>query len=125
MNSIKFLFLISITIILASCASLNKSECLSSDWQAIGHKDGSNGRDATYSDKHNQACAEFGIKLDAAEYKTGYKAGLVQFCTAEKGYWLGETGQEYKDVCPSELADAYLRGYEKGHYLYRVLQDID
>ncbi len=125
MNSIKLFLLASVTIVLASCASLSKSECLSSDWQAIGYKDGSWGRDASHVKKHGETCSELGVELDDAAYKTGYEAGLTTFCTADKGYWLGETGQKYKDVCPPELADDYLRGYNKGHHLYWVLQGID
>lgn len=125
MNSIKLLFLISIPVILASCATLNKSECLNADWQAIGLEDGSAGRDATYVQKHGKACSEHDSVPDVEQYQLGYEAGLERFCTARMGLWLGETGQDFKDVCPAELGGDYLKGYEKGHRFFRMLEEID
>ena len=125
MHSIKLFVLLSIPFILASCATLNKSECSNTDWQAIGVKDGLNGRDVNYLQNHREACVEHGAKPDVEKYQLGYKAGLARYCTAGKGYWLGESGQDFKDVCPLEFGDAYLKGYKKGHNLYLTLDGLD
>ena len=125
MSGFKLFFLISIPVVLTSCATLNKSECLSADWQAIGLKDGSYGRDVTYIQKHGKACGEYGVKPDIAQYQLGYKAGLARFCTTSKGFWLGESGQDFKDVCPVEFGDDYLKGYQKGHKRFLTLQEVD
>jgi len=63
------------------------------------------------------------VTPNQAQYRTGYEAGLVRFCAAAKGYWLGGTGQEFKDVCPAEFDGEYRKGYEKGVYYFRLLQD--
>ena len=125
MYGMKLFFLLSLPVILASCATLNKSECLDANGQAIGLEDGSNGRDKTYAHKHDKACGEYGVKPDIAQYQVGYEAGLVRFCTAGMGYWLGDSGQEYKDVCPVGLRGDHLKGYEIGHRNYMILEGLD
>jgi hypothetical protein len=130
MNGINKLFLISISTILASCAIFNQSpsdqkSCQNADWQAIGMKDGYNGWDTSYLQKHSQACAKHDVNVDAVQYQAGYAAGLEQFCSVGKGYWLGESGQEYKNTCPAELSEAHLEAYENGRRVFNILQEMD
>ncbi|MDH5356803.1 MAG: DUF2799 domain-containing protein, partial [Gammaproteobacteria bacterium] len=115
MNSSKLFFLLMLPVVLSACATLSQTDCETANWQETGLRDGYNGRDTNYIQKHAQTCAEYGIKPDMEQYQSGYNAGLARFCTANKGYWLGETGQAFKDVCPDNLNADYLKGYEEGY----------
>jgi len=121
MNCSKLFSLISISIILASCATLTQSECQNADWKSIGLDDGSRGRNVTYIQKHSKTCKEYGEKTDVAQYQSGYMAGLARYCTASNGYWLGENGHVFKDVCPVEFGGDYRKGYDKGYRFYRAM----
>lgn len=125
MNRLKLLFIVLLPVVLSACASLSQTECLNADWQAIGFDDGQNGRDLTYVQDRNNSCLAHSVTPDQAQYQSGYEAGLAHFCTAAKGSWLGESGQEFKDVCPAELDGEYRKAYEKGHSFFMMLEELD
>lgn len=125
MNRIKLIYIIPILIVLPSCATLNQSECLNTDWKALGLKDGENGRTSNYVQKHRKACIKHGIIPNSNHYQTGNKIGIEKYCAGIKGFWLGESGQDYKDVCPIELKNNHLNEYEKGKQMFLIMTEID
>jgi hypothetical protein len=125
MNNIKYPLVISISLFVSACATLNKSECRHADWQIIGLEDGSRGRPISYISKHRKACAEHGVSPDLTRYQDGHAAGLTQFCTAEMGFAQGKRGRHYNGVCPAELRGDFLYGYERGRELYLLQKEIN
>ena len=124
MKPIKLLLTISVFLTISACATLNKSECRNADWQIIGMEDGSRGRAITYIGQHRKACAEHGVTPDLDRYQAGHETGLTQFCTAEVGFTQGKRGYGYNGVCPSELRNDFLYGYERGRELYLINREI-
>ena len=124
MNVTKCLSVVSICFLVSACATLNKSECKNADWQIIGLEDGSRGRAVSYIKNHRKACAEHGVAPDLNSYQIGHRAGLVQFCTDEVGFAQGKRGHGYNGVCPRELRNDFLYGYEKGRELYLLNKEI-
>ncbi len=124
MNSIKLAILVSFSLTVSACATLDKSECKNADWQIIGLEDGAKGRAVTYIGNHRKACAEHGIKPNLDQYQIGHQAGLTQFCTAEVGFSRGKKGYTYNGVCPAHLSADFLYGYERGRELYLLNKDI-
>ena len=124
MNNNKLAILVSLSLAVSACATLDKSECQNADWQIIGLEDGSKGRAVTYIGNHRKACAEHGIKPNLDLYQIGHQAGLAQFCTAEVGFSRAKKGYSYNGVCPAHLRADFLYGYEKGRELYLLSKNI-
>jgi len=124
MNHIKLVLILSISLAISACATLNKSECRNADWKIIGLEDGSKGRTTTYIGNHRKACAEHGVTPDLDSYQAGYADGLAQFCTAEVGFARGKRGNQYNGVCPVDLRGDFLYGYERGRELYLLHREI-
>jgi len=114
-----------LALLLAGCATMDKSECRQADWQMIGLEDGAKGHPLNYVSNHRKACAEHGVKPNLDRYRDGHASGLRQFCTAQNGFKRGRTGHQFTDVCPAELRDGFLAGYQTGHELYVLRSEID
>jgi len=102
------------TLILASCATLSKSECQNGEWQATGYNDASRGLTPSRFKAHAKACAKHGIAADNTLYTAGYQDGLKEYCQVEVGILKGRKNEHYKGVCPAELEDDFLYGYLEG-----------
>ncbi len=108
--------LLSVLVILQSCATLTKEECLNGDWQAIGERDGAQGLHPGKQLKlHAAACKLAKVEPDQEVWIQGYKIGLVTYCTPLSGLFYGQLGKPYYKVCPDETEPDFLRG----HYLGR------
>jgi len=110
---------------LTSCATLDKSECQTANWEIVGLEDGSDGRNSSYVGKHRKACSTYGITPDLNAYLRGHKAGLKQFCTEQNGYDQALRGQRNGNVCPAGLATAFNRGYKTGYRFYFQRAEIN
>jgi hypothetical protein len=93
---IKIILPLSIFTILVSCSTLSEKECKSADWSTLGHSDGSKGYKLSRLNKHNKACSEYGIQVNATAYKDGYKSGLKSYCEIDRALQLGLDGKSYK-----------------------------
>ena len=125
MQNYRFLPGILIALLSSGCATMDKSECRQADWQIIGIEDGAKGHPVSYIGNHRKACAEHGIQPDLASYQLGHRAGLTQFCTASNGFSQGRAGRKYNEVCPAELREQFVRGYNTGRELNRLHSEID
>ncbi|MCK4870721.1 MAG: DUF2799 domain-containing protein [Gammaproteobacteria bacterium] len=71
-----------LAVLLGGCvAHLNRQQCLTMNWYQQGFNDGTAGqpqRDLTMS---IQDCAKFKLTVNAAQYKSGWRAGTQIFCT--------------------------------------------
>jgi len=103
---------------LSGCANMNKAECETADWQAIGYEDGVAGnRDSQFS-QHRQECSTHGITANINDYLRGHNEGSQKYCTLSNGFFLGMKGQQYNRNCPEELAPQFLRGLNDGKQIY-------
>jgi len=125
MRSYRIVLVILAALLVSSCATMDKSECRQADWQMIGIEDGAKGHPVSYIGNHRKACAEFGVQPDLARYQLGHQAGLTQFCTARNGFNQGRTGRKYNEVCPAELREQFVRGYNTGHELNQLHSEIN
>lgn len=108
----------------AGCASMNQSECLTADWQAIGYEDGARGEPLSFIGKHRKACAKHGVAPDMAKYDVGRRAGLQEFCTAGNGFSQGRSGKPLRGVCPINLAIDFDRAYQHGRRIYLAATSV-
>jgi len=86
---------------LAGCASLDKDECRTADWRAIGLEDGVKGLALERLGDHRKACAKYGV-------------------TPDNGYRVGRTGESYRGVCPELTTPGFVAAYNRGHELYSL-----
>ncbi len=124
MKIIRLAFCILILLVVSSCATMNKSECLQADWQVIGLEDGAQGRALSYIGTRRKACAEHGVAPNLEQYKIGREAGLKQYCTYKNGYRHGRSGYSYSEVCQRELRGPYSGGFDRGRVIYDMDKEI-
>ena len=117
--------LVALSFLLASCATLDKSECLEAEWKTIGFEDGADGLSPSYVSNHREACAEHGVKPDLDLYRAGHDQGLEVFCTPANGFKQGRTGKTHNDVCPAHLRGQFLIAYDTGEQLYLLDTTIE
>lgn len=107
------------TVALSSCNSMSKEECAAADWAIIGETDGASGHNPQERfAAHVKSCARIKIVPDQTKWYEGYQVGVRRYCTPLNGLSRGEAGDAYHNVCPSELAGEFLRGYGVGQKAY-------
>jgi ribosome modulation factor len=116
----RLFLLLSIGLAGSGCATLDKDECVTAEWETIGYEDGNRGYPASRIGKHRSACAKHGVTPDLALYTKGRERGLIQYCRASVGYHAGVRGKSYKNVCPAASEADFLKGYRYGRRIYEV-----
>lgn len=111
--------------LLAGCASLSEDQCRAGNWGAIGERDGQAGRSASYFSRHVEACAEFGIRPDRAQWEAGRQRGLVLYCTPRNAYEIGREGDRLNDVCPAPQAAVLAAANRRGRTYYSITQEME
>lgn len=104
----------------AGCASMDKDECRTADWRAIGLEDGAAGRALERLGEHRKACAKHGVAPDTDRYIAGRTEGLRTYCTPDNGYRVGRAGEPYRGVCSELSAPAFVAAYDRGRELYTL-----
>ncbi|MEM7215790.1 MAG: DUF2799 domain-containing protein [Pseudomonadota bacterium] len=106
---------IPILLLLASCQTLSKEECIAADWRVIGEQDGAAGYapQQRFGD-HAKSCEKAGVVPNQSLWNEGYQLGLRRFCTPLSGLAHGQKGGQYQNVCPTELAGGFVSGYSLG-----------
>lgn len=102
---------------------MSADDCLSADWLSIGKTDGSRGYEESRFDSRASACTKHGVTADFTAYQNGYNSGIRNFCVASNGYNVGVNKKEYRNVCPADLKDPFLKEYIKG--LNYAINDLD
>ena len=101
-------------MVLASCATLDESQCKTIDWRELGARDAYDGQDRSRIESHRTACADHGIQPDRGAYAIGFDEGLRRLCTAPRGYSFGVDGRTYRNTCPLELDAGFQQGLRLG-----------
>lgn len=117
----RHLALLAGAVLLASCASMSKEECLYADWGAIGYEDGAAGRPISAVSSRREACAKkAGVTVDMIAYRDGREEGLELYCEPSNGYAVGAGGGAYYGVCTGPREAAFMAAYETGRHLYHL-----
>lgn len=109
-----------LTFTLVCCASMTKEECLSANWNEIGNRDGGNGRSISSFDGYVKDCAKVNVVPDRSTYIRGRDVGLSRYCTLNKGYGFGLTGNDYFGICANHNETAFLRGRKLGLEIFAL-----
>lgn len=106
---------LALPLMLGSCATMSKEECVAADWRVVGETDGAAGYDPqSRFAAHAKSCEKAGIVPDQTVWYQGFQSGVVRYCTPLNGLQQGKAGKTYHNVCPADAADGFLRGYNLG-----------
>lgn len=106
-------------LLLSSCATLSRQECLTADWQSIGYTDGVAGYSGHRLQNHSKACAKVGVSPNLTQWEAGRQQGLKQYCTLTNAYKLGLQGYSLNSVCPTNDAAPLENTNYDGRRIYR------
>ncbi|HIF9389428.1 TPA: DUF2799 domain-containing protein [Photobacterium damselae] len=102
---------------------MNENECRTANWYSLDYTDGMNGSDMANSlSNRSSACAEYNVAVNFNQYKSGYEQGVVAFCTESNGYYVASNGYNYRGICPKNLENQFLKGYQQGRKLNQLRQ---
>ena len=110
---------------LSSCATLNESECQVVDWQQLGVTNGAQGQPSAYIAQHQEACARYGIPVNATAWRAGWEQGIRTYCTPANGLNVGRNGRFNRNACPADLALGFDEAYSVGRAVYDARQRRD
>jgi len=106
--------------LLAGCSNTKVSEnvsCAEKDWGEFGRQMAETGREVRTIDKYKNSCSTFD-ENDLDAYLDGYSRGLVTFCTYDTGYQHGSKNMEAQLICPYEIRQDYVKGYNAGKFKF-------
>ena len=106
------------------CRHLSKEECITGAWEEIGRQDGASGETSDKFADHVEECREYKVTPDKTLYMSGRSQGLRRYCTPENGWEMGKRGRTYNSVCPPQLEDAFMQGYNAGKQIYDIDNQI-
>jgi hypothetical protein len=66
-------------LVLAACGTLTESECRSSNWQALGERDGNVYGSQPRVHQYAEQCRAFGVTPSESEYMAGWTYGIAEF----------------------------------------------
>ena len=121
------LILLTSAVILSGCgggATVSENQCIASDWQTLGYRDGVNGIRSSQLLKHQDACVEHGIIPDRAGYMAGWETGVREYCQPNNAFEIGELGGGHANVCPNEMQTVFTTAYRQGRKLYLARVEI-
>lgn len=93
--------------------SVSGDPCGHADWFEVGRIDGLSGITMDHS-TYIGRCEARGTAVDRELYSAGWQRGLLEYCTPERGFDAGRSGQDYQGICPQHVEEAFLRRFKVG-----------
>lgn len=106
-------------LLLNSCETLSKEECLYGSWYELGVKDGRLGKTLDLLGHHQRACTEYGVQVNESEYRSGRTQGLSSYCQLSNAFDTGLRGERYQSVCPREIDVIFERYNDAAYQVYQ------
>lgn len=121
---IKLLVLVGAVLILNGCQTVSRDQCQAEDWAAMGKVDAANGHAMDRFDTIAKDCGSYGITPDPEQYQTGWKQGVILYCTPQNGFNRGRSGDGLSQICPPKLAAPMSSAYDLGRQIYDARNDL-
>lgn len=110
---------------LSGCATLNKNECQTVDWEQLGLQNGQSGQPQTYIAEHQKACAEYKLPVDTAKWEAGWQKGIRNYCTPANGLAVGRQGRTDASMCPADQMQQFSYYNQIGGRVYSAQSEVD
>ncbi|KXJ60829.1 MAG: hypothetical protein AXW14_03535 [Alteromonas sp. Nap_26] len=111
-------------MVLSSCATLDKEECLTADWYTIGFEDGSKGYALNYLANHRKACAEHGVTPNFDQYNLGHNKGTDSFCVPDRALRMAADGHQFPLGCTTESYPQFANAFKQGEQVFMAKQAV-
>lgn len=105
-------------LLLGSCETMSKDQCLAGAWGEQGYQDGSNGLPLSRFEDHAKACAKYSVIPEPTAYQSARQDGLIRYCTVPRGFQAGREGSDYYGVCTPEQETSFLPAYHDGQTVH-------
>ena len=99
--------------------SVSGDPCRNADWFEVGRVDGLSGIPANAS-TYVGRCVSLGVAIDDELYTGGWQRGLVDYCTPDRAFDAGRSGESYSGVCPANLEGAFLKRFKLGERISAI-----
>ncbi len=97
----------------------NEKTCHETNFEDLGYQEGSTGGNSN-AEQYNQACLKKKVQIHLSKYNSGYKRGLIAFCSSNKGINDGSAGKQMFPNCRS--IKTYSQAHRKGLRSYCTTQ---
>jgi hypothetical protein len=114
----------SVSIVIAGCATMSPEQCQRANWADLGLQDGLAGESMSVLDARMKDCAKTGIAADTGRYVIGRAQGLQTFCRLENAIPLGLNGGSYGGVCPPMIDVEFRHRFELGRAVYNLRSEV-
>ena len=101
-------------IFITSNAYADKISCTGNDWVEVGLKTATSGLSVRSFNKYKKKCGSRLEENAQSLYLDGYTKGVIEFCTFDKGYEYGSNKLDLPEVCPYEVRENFVKGYNLG-----------
>jgi Protein of unknown function (DUF2799) len=119
------LLLLTLSMMLTSCAIMSPEECKAANWLQVGFDDGRNGAQLGSLQYRSETCAKAGVQVPIETYHSGRNAGLLHFCTPQKAVEMGLAGDDYHGQCPAQLDTTFRRFWGAGRTVLDRRGDVE
>jgi outer membrane murein-binding lipoprotein Lpp len=114
-----------VSLFLSGCATLNKNECQTVDWEQLGLQNGQAGEPQSYIAEHQKACSQYKLPVDTAKWDAGWQKGIRNYCTPANGLAAGQRGRTDGSMCPSDQMQQFSYYAQIGGRVYSAQSDVD
>ncbi len=118
------LIVLAIGFLLSACTTISKDQCEIGNWDGLGYSDGVKGRASDRFEQYNETCAKYNVRVNLDMWLQGYNRGLLLYCTADHGAWVGQNGSTYNDVCSGPAGRDFSTGYHAGRQVFLARQSL-
>lgn len=125
MKATRLMLIALLALLHTGCATMSQGDCLNGNWSRIGYDDGVAGYPSSRLGNHEQACAAYGVGVDARAYLEARERGLEVYCTPYRGFTAAADGRNYAGVCPGHLEPGFLAGFGDGRFVHDARQHFD
>ncbi len=115
---------LTILVSLTSCATMTAEKCQTTNWESAGFNDAMVAHSNQY-DWYASKCQTFGVTPNRPLYTKGFEKGLVELCTFQNGYLIGNEGKALPRICPRESQDRFVSGFIQGESNYNQKKQIE
>ncbi|MBI5919985.1 MAG: DUF2799 domain-containing protein [Nitrosomonadales bacterium] len=121
--------LILAVMVLSGCDSEVQRACPDVDWYQAGYQDGFAGERGLRIENVRVTCSKVDAwnkpRPDRALYFSGWKKGVIEYCSPANGLALGKKGVSFKTICPAELTTDFENAYREGRKAFDGRQSLD
>ena len=112
-------------LLLNGCALLSREDCMRGSWYELGINDGRLGLASDRLERYHNDCSEYGVKVNDAEYQSGRKKGLENYCQLSVALETGSKGDRYqRGVCPPDIDATFYKYNDAAYQVYQLKDDI-